>query len=84
MDELQEEHRMATSSNSVISVIANADTVDLPPSDPNLSSTHSSEDTNDLEELEAEAMRLRFENERVEWKWRLKSGNWEKLSLLYL
>ena len=67
MDELQEEHRMATSSNSVFSVIANADTVDLPPSDSNLSSTHSLEDTGDnLEELEAEMMRLRAENERVE------------------
>ena len=51
MDELQEEHRMATSSNSVISVVANADSVDLPPSDPKLSSTHSLEDTSDnLEE----------------------------------
>ncbi len=67
MDEIQEEQRMA----SVISVIANADTVDLPPSDSNLSSSLSLEDTSDnLEELEAEAMRLRVENERVEWKWR--------------
>ena len=66
MDEIQEEQRMA----SVISVIANADTVDLPPSDSNLSSSLSLEDTSDnLEELEAEVMRLRVENERVEWKW---------------
>ena len=57
---------MATSSNSVISVIANADTVDLPPSVPNLSSAHSLENFGDnLEELQAEAMRLRAENERV-------------------
>ncbi len=68
MNELQEEQLMAISSNqSVISVIANADTVDLPPSDPKLSSTHSLEDTSDnLEELEAEMMRLRAEHERVE------------------
>ena len=71
MDESQEAQLMAISSNSVNSVIANADTLDLPTSDPNLSSTHSLEETSDnLEELEAEAMRLRVENERVEWKWR--------------
>ena len=71
MDDIQEEQRVANSSNSVIqSVTANADTVDLPPSDLNLSSTHSLEDTGDDLELEAEDMRLRVENERVEWKWR--------------
>jgi hypothetical protein len=68
MDESQEAQLMATSSNSVIqSVTANAATVDLPPTDPNLSSVHSLEDTSDnVEELEAEMMRLRAENERVE------------------
>jgi hypothetical protein len=48
--------------------------MDLQPSGSSLSTAPSMENTGDnLEELEAEAMRLRVENERVEWKWRLKA-----------
>ncbi len=71
MDGSQEDQRVANLSNTGTSVTAQADTMGLQPSASNLSTAPSMENTSDnLEELEAEAMRLRVENERVEWKWR--------------